>query len=50
MIPVQNAQDYLRLMPQARLVRLPGMGHVPFEESTANALPPLQRFLAGTEP
>jgi len=50
MIPVQNAQDYLRLMPQARLVRLPGMGHVPFEESPANALPPLQRFLAGTEP
>lgn len=46
MIPVQNAQDYLRLMPKARLVRLPGMGHVPFEESPAASLGPLERFLA----
>lgn len=50
MIPVRNAQDYLGLMPHARLVRLPGMGHVPFEESPAAALPPLQRFLAGETP
>lgn len=50
MIPVRNAQDYLRLMPRAALVRLPGMGHVPFEESPAAALPPLQRFLASTRP
>ncbi len=50
MIPVRNAQDYLQLMPNARLVRLPGMGHVPFEESPAAALPPLERFLAGDEP
>ncbi|WP_298194000.1 alpha/beta hydrolase [Novosphingobium sp.] len=47
MIPISNAQDYLRLMPGARLVRLPGMGHVPFEESPAAALMPLERFLAG---
>ncbi|WP_421846781.1 alpha/beta fold hydrolase [Novosphingobium sp.] len=46
MIPVQNAQDYLRLLPDAHLVRLPGMGHVPFEESPAAALAPLERFLA----
>ena len=50
MIPVRNAQDYLRLMPRARLVRLPGMGHVPFEESPDKALPPLERFLAGDAP
>ncbi|WP_197274419.1 alpha/beta fold hydrolase [Novosphingobium sp. AAP93] len=50
MIPVRNAEDYLRLMPRAALVRLPGMGHVPFEESPAAALPPLQRFLASTKP
>ena len=50
MIPVRNAQDYLRLMPNARLVRLPGMGHVPFEESPAQALPPLERFLAEPAP
>jgi pimeloyl-ACP methyl ester carboxylesterase len=46
MIPVSNAQDYLRLMPRAHLAALPGMGHVPFEESPAQALPPLERFLA----
>ncbi len=46
MIPVQNAQDYLRLLPNARFVRLPGMGHVPFEEAPAAALAPLERFLA----
>ncbi|KUR70792.1 hydrolase [Novosphingobium fuchskuhlense] len=50
MIPVRNAEDYLRLMPHARLVRLPGMGHVPFEESPAGSLPPLARFLAGEKP
>ncbi len=49
MIPVRNAQDYLRLMPHAVLVRLPGMGHVPFEESPARALPALERFLAGQQ-
>lgn len=48
MIPVQNAQDYLRLLPNARLVRLPGMGHVPFEEDPAAALPPVERFLSET--
>jgi pimeloyl-ACP methyl ester carboxylesterase len=50
MIPVRNAQDYLRLMPHARLVRLSGMGHVPFEEDPGSALPPLEGFLARTEP
>lgn len=50
MIPVANAQDYLRLMPNARLVRLPGMGHVPFEENPEAALPPLERFLAAPQP
>lgn len=46
MIPVSNAQDYRRLMPHASLKRLPGMGHVPFEENPAVSLPPLERFLA----
>jgi pimeloyl-ACP methyl ester carboxylesterase len=48
MIPVQNARDYLRLMPRAFFAMLPGMGHVPFEESPAAALPPVERFLAET--
>ncbi len=50
MIPISNSADYLRLMPHATLVRLPGLGHVPFEEAPARALPPLERFLANTAP
>jgi pimeloyl-ACP methyl ester carboxylesterase len=50
MIPVGNAQDYLRDMPHAVLVRLPGLGHVPFEEDPRGSLPPVERFLAGETP
>lgn len=50
MIPVRNAHDYLRFMPRAQLVRLPRMGHVPFEESPAAALPPLEHFLTQGPP
>ncbi len=46
MIPVTNAQDYLKVMPQARLVSLPDVGHLPQEESPAKALPALTAFLA----
>jgi pimeloyl-ACP methyl ester carboxylesterase len=46
MIPIANAADYLRHMPNARLVRLPGLGHVPFEEDPATSLPPVERFLS----
>jgi pimeloyl-ACP methyl ester carboxylesterase len=45
MIPIRNAQDYLDAMPNARLVRLPGLGHLPFEEAPGEALPPLRGFL-----
>lgn len=47
MIPIGNAADYLRDMPHAALVRLPGLGHVPFEEDPLGSLPPVERFLAG---
>ena len=50
MIPVGNSADYLRLMPHATLVRLPGHGHVPFEEDPARALVPVERFLAVPAP
>ncbi len=46
MIPVANAQDYLKAMPNARLVVLPGVGHVPHEEAAAAGLAALQAFLA----
>lgn len=46
MIPIANAQDYLKALPQARLVVLPGVGHVPHEEAPAAGLAALQAFLA----
>ena len=47
MIPVANAQDYLKALPHARLVTLPGVGHLPHEEAPAASLPAVQAFLAG---
>jgi pimeloyl-ACP methyl ester carboxylesterase len=47
MIPISNAADYLRDMPHATLVRLPNLGHVPFEEDPVNSLAPVQLFLSG---
>lgn len=46
MIPPANGQDYLRAMPHARLVTLPGLGHLPFEEAPVTALAPIRAFLA----
>jgi pimeloyl-ACP methyl ester carboxylesterase len=41
MIPLSNAQDYLAELPDARLVTLPGLGHVPQEEAPAISLAPV---------
>ena len=46
-IPISNADAYLRDLPKATLVRLPNLGHVPFEEDPVASLAPLQRFLSG---
>ena len=46
MIPISNAADYLAALPNARLVTLPGLGHVPQEESAAEALEPVRSFLS----
>ncbi len=46
MIPFANAADYVRELPHATLVGLPGLGHVPFEEAPALSLEPVKRFLA----
>ena len=46
LIPPANAQDYLSALPHARLVLLPGVGHLPQEEAPAASLPPLRAFLA----
>jgi pimeloyl-ACP methyl ester carboxylesterase len=45
MIPIDNAQDYLDAMPEARLVRLPGLGHLPFEEAPAATVDVVRAFL-----
>jgi pimeloyl-ACP methyl ester carboxylesterase len=45
MIPVANAQDYLKAIPTARLVSLPGVGHLPQQEAPAGSLPALRAFL-----
>ena len=50
MIPISNAADYLRNIPAARLVRLPNLGHVPFEEDPAHSLQPVEQFLSNTAP
>ncbi len=48
MIPVANAQDYLKAIPNVRLVTLPNAGHLPFEEIPAAALKPVRAFLEPT--
>ncbi|WP_293903893.1 alpha/beta hydrolase [Phenylobacterium sp.] len=50
MIPIGNAADYLRDLPHASLVRLPNLGHLPFEEDPAGSLAPVEGFLAGATP
>jgi pimeloyl-ACP methyl ester carboxylesterase len=50
MIPISNAADYLRYMPHARLLSLPNLGHVPFEEDPVKSLAPVELFLSGETP
>ncbi len=46
MIPVANARDYQAVLKAARLLTLPGLGHVPHEEAPEAALAELAAFLA----
>lgn len=45
MIPVANAEDYLKAMPRATLARLPAVGHVPQEEAPQSSLAVVRDFL-----
>ena len=45
MIPIANAADYLRALPDARLVTLPRVGHIPQEEAPDAALAVVEKFL-----
>jgi pimeloyl-ACP methyl ester carboxylesterase len=46
LIPYANSADYVRVLPNARLVSFPDLGHVPHEEAPAESLKPLESFLA----
>jgi pimeloyl-ACP methyl ester carboxylesterase len=46
MIPFGNAADYVKDIPNARLVPLPGVGHLPQEEAPAESLRAVTTFLA----
>ncbi len=46
LIPFDNAQDYLRHLPDARLVSFPKLGHLPQEEAPEETLPPVAAFLS----
>jgi len=45
MVPPANAQDYLREIPNARLVMLPDLGHMPMEEAPAESAAAVMDFL-----
>ena len=45
MIPVANAQDYLRAVKGSRLVSLAGVSHLPQEEAAQASLPAVAEFL-----
>ena len=45
MIPLANSADYLKAIPHAEIVALPGIGHIPHEEDPARALRAVQAFL-----
>jgi len=45
-IPINNAQDYLKVIPQATLVSVPHAGHVVHEEAPMASVQAVQAFLA----
>jgi pimeloyl-ACP methyl ester carboxylesterase len=47
MIPPSNARDYLREIPDARLVLLPSIAHVPMEEAPDESVAVVMEFLGG---
>ncbi len=47
MIPPANARDYLREIPNAHLLLLPTIGHVPMEEAPAESVSAVLEFLRG---
>jgi pimeloyl-ACP methyl ester carboxylesterase len=48
MIPLTNADDYVKAVPNSRLVALPRLGHLPQEEAPETSLVPVKAFLAAS--
>jgi len=46
MIPISNSADYLKALPDARLVVIPGAGHLPQEEAASQSLAAVEAFLS----
>jgi pimeloyl-ACP methyl ester carboxylesterase len=46
MIPLANSADYLKALPDARLVVIPGAGHLPQEEAASASLAAVEAFLS----
>jgi pimeloyl-ACP methyl ester carboxylesterase len=46
MIPLANAEDYVKVLPNSTLTVLPGLGHLPQEEAPETSLVPVKEFLA----
>jgi pimeloyl-ACP methyl ester carboxylesterase len=44
-IPISNSNDYLKVMPNAKRVSLPNIGHLPQEEQPSIGLAALKEFL-----
>jgi pimeloyl-ACP methyl ester carboxylesterase len=44
-IPISNSDDYLKVMPNAKRVSLPNIGHLPQEEQPSIGLAALKEFL-----
>ena len=45
MIPCANSADYLKAMPHAKRVSLPGVGHLPHEEAAEQSIASVRAFL-----
>ncbi len=45
MIPVANSAEYLKAIPNATLLSLPGVGHLLHEEAAAQSIGPVRAFL-----
>jgi pimeloyl-ACP methyl ester carboxylesterase len=46
-VPAETQAEIRRLLPQVRIVTMPGLGHYPSEENAAEFLAIVDRFLAG---